>query len=466
MDPFDNDRPSIFKRPFDEDDDHDTVGERPAPAQEPASPQPPSQPQAQPTPSRSIEDDPRTAALRPPLRGRPLDPPPPDDGNRRRMIALGAGGLAILVLGGFIGAALLRPSDGGAIGGQPSASASASVAPVASESAAPEPTATPDPTPSPTPAGPPMEVATGGWATVTVGELNVRREAGQDSDSVYRLVDGAVAHVSEGPVVIDGGNWYRITSLGGASGWASSGWESEPYLETVSGDPSLAECGQVRGQVFDASFAPNDPLRIGEFALPAAAFDERALGAAELLRGMGDEVCFSARLGANGRPELSTELNVNACGHATRDGNRYRLVPTDDDRMPLASQVIEETLVHPSLLDGGPADNRMSSNLQTVMAMLANEGSIGCVNAGVVQRADEVDSSRGVSAIQCSTVEQYDQYSLKLVPVSGGPTAWIKLSGSDFQPTLFQVGQRVRVNVDASADDRNRWVYPWPNGDC
>jgi len=311
-----------------------------------------------------------------------------------------------------------------------------------------------------------MEIATGGWATVTVGELNVRRDAGQDGDSVYRLVDGAVAHVEEGPVVVDGGNWYRVTSLGGASGWASSGWESEPYLETVSGDPNLAECGQVRGQIFGASLTPNDPLRIGEFALPAADFDERALGVMELLRGMGDEVCFTARLGADGMPEMSTELNVSACGHATKDGGTYQLVPTDDDRMPLASQVIESTLVHPSLLDGGPADNRMSSNLLTVMTMLTNEGTAGCVNAGAVQRADDVDSSRGVSADQCSTVEQYDQYSLKLVSVSGGPTAWIKLTGSDYQPNLFQVGQRVRVQVDASASDQNRWVYTWPGGDC
>ncbi len=442
MDRFEGaDRGSIFARP---DDDADA-----APLQTGPTPTPPA------------------GWIRPPEASVP-SAPDAGDNSRRRIAILAAMGLGILFLSGFIAVSLLRPDAEPAAAAVPSASATASPSADASEAASVDPTQTPIPTPTPTPAGPPAEVAVGGWATITVGELNVRREAGPNGAPVYRLVEGAVVHVADGPTVIDGGNWYRVASLGGATGWAASGWEAEPYLETVSGDPTLSECGQVRRAVFDVvggSATPHDPLRVGDFALPAAAFGDLSLGTMELLRGMGDEMCFTARLGADGLPELSTDLAVSACGQAEAEGSLFHLLPTDDDNVPLASQVMESALVHPALLEGGPADNRMSSNIRTVVGMLTNVGTSGCLNMHVTQRGDATDFGRSVNAIQCSVVSVYDEFSVKLAPASGGPIAWIKLRGADFQPGRFALGQPVQVSVDASSSDRDdQYAGAWPAG--
>jgi hypothetical protein len=304
---------------------------------------------------------------------------------------------------------------------------------------------------------------------VTVGELNVRRDAGPDAASVYRLVEGAVVQVAEGPAMVAGGNWYRVASLGGATGWASSGWESDPYLETVAGDPTLSECGQVRRAVFDVaggSPTPHDPLRVGDFALPAAAFKDASLAAIELVRGMGDEMCFTARLGADGLPEMSVELAVTACGHAEAEGSLFRLEPTDDGSVPLAAQVMESTIVHPILLNGGPDENRMSSNIRTVVGMMVNDGTSGCVNLHVTQRGNAVESSRSVNVGQCSTVSEYNEFNLKLAPTSGGPTAWIKLTAANYQAGLFPLGQPMQVSVDASVNDERPGAYVWPGNNA
>jgi hypothetical protein len=406
---------------------------------------------------------PRPGASRPPTR----------DGSgpsRPALLGLAAIGGAVMVVVGFFAVSILGNDQPPAVAAgdlSPMPSASASSEPTTEGT--PEPTASPIPTPVPTPAGPPIEVAVGGWATVSGGELHVRRAAGLDEESVYRLADGAIVSVAEGPTVVDGNNWYRVVSLGGAIGWASSGWEPEPYLETVASGPQLAECGLVQRSVFDvagSAVTPNDPLRIGEFALPATAFDAHSLGAIELMRGMGDEVCFSARLGSNGLPEMSTEIGVNACGHAAFDGAIYRLEPTDDDSVPLAAQVMDPTVIHPALLEGGPPDHRMSTNLQTIMSVMANEGGSGCLSANVTQRSDATDSYRSLSASQCSIVEAYDEYSLRYSPASGGPTAWIKLPGGDYSRGLSPSDQPVMISVDASASDQDRWAGAYSNGEC
>jgi hypothetical protein len=398
-------------------------------------------------------------------RGRPEE----REGISRQVIVLGSMGLGILALSGFIAASLLGSDEEPAVAVLPTTSAT--VRPSDSPEPTPppqtaSPSPTPDPTPEPTPAGPPTEVVVGGWATITVGELQVRRAAGQDAESVYRLVRGAIVNVAEGPTVVAGGNWYRVASLGGATGWVASGWEANPYLATIAADPRLSECGQVRRAVFDVatgSVQPNDPLRIGDFALPAAGFQDASLGAIELLRGTGQEVCFTARPGSNGLPEMSVDLSVYACGSAVAQGGTYRLEPTDDDRVSLASQVIDPTIVHPALLDGGPADNRMSSNIRTIVSMMANEGTSGCLSISVTQRAGAIDAHRSVSVSQCSIVELYDADSLKLSPTSGGPTAWIKLAASNYQPGLFPLDRPVFVSVDASASARDRWAGAWPD---
>jgi hypothetical protein len=443
MDRYDPDRPSIFSRP--DDDDLDGTSER--------------------TPVRATQ--PGQEASRP-IRPRPageFDGPPrvrDSEGMSRQVIVLGSMGLGILALSGFIVFSLLKPDAEPAAAAAPSASAStAAQSESPSETATAEPTASPIPTPEPTPAGPPTEVAMGGWATVTVGELNVRRNAGPDAPSVYRLVEGAIVHVAEGPTVIDGGNWYRVASLGGATGWASSGWQSEPYLETVVDDPTLIRCGEVTRPVFDVvngKPTPHDPLRIGAMALPVAAFSDISLGAMELLRGMGQEACFTAQLGNAGVPVVGTELNVGACGHTVAEGSFFRLRPAADGNLPLGNQIRDPVVVHPSVLDGGPPEDRKSSNIRTIVAMMANEGAAGCISVSVTRGGE---ASRSVEVRQCSIVHEYNADSIKLTLASGGDLAWIKLTADGYQAGQFPLETPVHVSVNANAGEQGRAAYAW-----
>jgi hypothetical protein len=448
MDRYDPDRTSIFPRPAD-----DEPGLPPRSGGEPSD-----------IPGRPIRP-------RPEPEFHPEARRPEPEGLSRQVIVLGSMGLAIVALAGFIGFSLLGSDAEPAVGVVPSATESSepTETPAATGTVTPEPTASPDPTPEPTPVGPPAEIAVGGWATVAVDELNVRSGPGANESSVYRIVRGAVVNVAEGPTTVRGENWYRVASLGGAAGWASSGPEAKPYLEVVSRDPTIQACGQVRRAVFsvaDGTATPNEVLRVADFALPAAAFRDVTLAAAELVRGMGDEMCVTARLGADGLPELSTELAVSACGHASVQGGLYRLEASDDADIPLAAQVMEPTVVHPSLLVGGPADNRMSSNIATIVSMLANDGSGGCLNVNVTQRGDSIDTSTSASIQQCSVVHTYSEHSLKLSPAGGGPEAWIKLSSADYQRGRFPLEEPVQVSVDASVHDDRPWANAWPYGPC
>jgi hypothetical protein len=328
--------------------------------------------------------------------------------------------------------------------------------------------ATAEPTPQPTPAGPPQEVALGGWATVTVEELNVRKSPGLDETSVYRLVKGAVVHVPDGPTVIDGANWYRLASLGGASGWASSGSIAEPYLQTLVDDPTLIRCGKVMRPVFEivnGAPQPRDPLLIGSMALPAAAFSDVSLGAIELIRGMDQEACFSAEVDTGGSPIVGSELNVRACGHAAADGGFFRLRPSAGGTAQLANQVKDPVVLLPSILAGGPSDDRKSSNIRTIVAMMATEGVSGCIFAGVVDGRAGVSAYRSVEVVQGSLVHEYNADSLKLTPASGGDVAWIKLTSDGYQPGQFPLETPVSVSVNAHADDGGRSAYAWQGGE-
>jgi Bacterial SH3 domain len=415
---------------------------------------------------------PEPDAYSPRPRGNGPRPPSGGGSGPSRPMLIGGAALGVLAVGvlSFVAFTVLGgdetppPVAGGDVSPTPSAST-----PEPTVSATPEATA--EPTPVPTPAGPPAEVAVGGWATVAVDELNVRSGAGEDEPSSYTLVRQSVVNVLEGPTAVDGRNWYRVASLGGAVGWASSGGEEDPFLETVAEDGRINECGQVRRPVFDGAtgtVVAVDPLRIGQFALPVAGFDDLALATMELSRGMGHEVCFSARLGPNGMPELSTQLGVSACGHATYDGSIFRLEPTGDDSIPLASQVIESTILHPVLLAGGPADHRMSSNFATVVRMMTNDGTNGCLNLSVTQRAAAIDSSQGINANQCSRVNEYNKTTLKLSPAPGGPQAFIKLSGSGyFDREQFPLEKRLGVSVDIGlGNDGSQWANAYASDVC
>jgi hypothetical protein len=449
MDPQDpSQRPSIFKKPEPRDEG------RPA---EPRDVRRPPEPE----PASDFWAD-RPGGLRPAASEQLAQSGP----SRRLVMGLSFGGaLLLLVIGGFVVSAVLLPEDNAEVD---ATSPSATPSPVARSSTDPTPTvaptATPSPTPEPTPAGPPQEVAVGAWATVAVDELNVRSTAGTEATSSYILVKGSVVQVAEGPNVVADLNWYRVASLGGAVGWVTSGWLAEPFLTTLVEDPTLIRCGEVGRPVFDVvngAPKPHDPIDIGELALPAAAFSDDSLAAIELIRGVGGEACFSAQVGSDGLPVVSAQLSVNACGHAVADGSFFRLRPAAGQNVQVEAQVKDPAIVHPTVLVGGPSDNRKSSNLRTLVTMMANADATGCVHMNVTEDADGVEAYRGVDVTQCSIVSEYNADNLRLRPAAGGETAWIKLSSHTPYPGALPLDEPISVSVNASSYEETQEAYAY-----
>jgi hypothetical protein len=414
-------------------------------------------------------------ATYPPRPGGPR-PPSRNDGrpSGRTIIALASVGAVAILAISFVAFSILgndNPPAVAADDSSPTPTAIATAEPTISATA--QPTASLEPTPEPTPAGPPVELAVGDWATVTVDELHVRAAAGDNQESRYQLVRGAVLTVAEGPQAVNGGNWYRVASLGGAAGWVSSGWVADPYLETILNDPVLIRCGEVANPVFDMGSGgpvPRDVLRVGDFAVPSNKLDETTLATIELARGIGAEVCVTAQVGSDGLPFLRSEPNATACGHAVADGGAFWLRPAAEQDADVASQIKDPALVHPIIFTGS-ADNRQSSNLRALLTMMSHEGAAGCVHASVNSDSNGVTIYRNASIEQCSIVTEYSDIMLKLHPAAGGPTVWIKLpkDGSDRDEIPLNKPIEVYVSTDVSPDGiwSNAWSpYNWEREEC
>ena len=438
--PDPNDRPSIFSRPDDEDEElratapprrpeptdwHDdsTRAHRAAGAERRIPSSPPVM---------------AAAAQQPVTRTRfsePIDAEPRRAMSRRRKLALGGAGLAGLVVVGFAVALLTRSPDvepalAGASASPtdsptPSATVEPSETPEPTPSATPSPTASPVPTPAPTPAGPPQELARGGWATVSVDELNVRREPSLQAASDYRLVRGAAIYLrGDEPVGSDGLLWYRIRSLGGADGWAASGPQSSPFISIIVEDPYLQHCGQVEHQVFDVAdggLRARDPIRIGGIALPAARFTDTELGLFELAWGTRAEACIGAEAQADGTATVYVDSYVSACGRPElREGIR-RMIPDPGVDAIHESRVKVRTLVHPAVLTSMSSNDRSSTNLRSVFALSAqNEGVTGCLEIRISRRPQGMEYYQMMHAVQCVVVESFDGTELTLRPAAGG----------------------------------------------
>ena len=442
----------------------------PDPYEEPVRPISPAPEKPAPNPldvaTSGLPDRPAPSRLPPPSRAA--------RGPSRRTMAIGAaiGGGAILGLS-FLAFTLLWNDDPAVTGGGATFTAAPSLTAEPSVDATPRETASPEPTPQPTPTGPPIELAVGDWATVTTNELVVRAAAGAGQDSVYTLVRGAVLTVAEGPRVVNERNWYRVASLGGATGWVSSGFAAEPNLDTILNDPVLIRCGEVANPVFDiVNGAPvaREVLRVGDFAVPANKLDESVLAAIELARGIGGEVCLTAQVGSDGLPFLRSEPRVTACGHAVAEGQAFWLRPAANQDADVSTQIKDPALVHPVLLSG-PADHREASNLRTLLTMMTNDGAAGCVGANINYDADGLHSFRNASVEQCSIVSEYNDGSIKLRPAAGGSTAWIKLphDGSSRDDIPLDIPIEVYVSTDVSPDAiwSNAWSsYGWEREEC
>jgi hypothetical protein len=386
--------------------------------------------------------------------------------SRRMLIGLAAAGGAAILAIGFIAFSVLSSDDPPPVAaGEPSPTSSVAATAEPTVEATPQPTASPEPTPEPTPTGPPVELAVGDWATVTADELHVRAAAGENQDSRYRLVRGAVLTVAEGPVAAKGGNWYRIASLGGVTGWVSSGWIANPYLETILNDPVLIRCGEIANPVFDMVDGvpqPREVLRVGDFAVPSNKLDEITLAAIELARGIRAEVCVTAQVGSDGLPVLRSEPHATACGHAVADGQAFWLRPAADQEADVGSQIKDPALVHPKLLIG-PAGNRQSTNLRGLLTMMSHEGAAGCMNASVNVDSSGVELYRGATVEQCSIVTEYDDLNIKLRPAGGGLETWIKLSKDGSQRDAIPLNTPIEVYVSAEVNSDYAAAYAWSN---
>ena len=446
MDPRDpSQRPSIFAKPEPSDERHTPEPERP-----------------------------RTLPRERPIGSYLPDPEPRRESgpSRRLLLGLAAGGLLLLVIGGFVAGSLIGPDDA-AIGAE-----SPSATPVVSQSIVPTPTpepsgtAVPSPTPAPTPAGPPQDVAVGSWATVTVDELSVRSAAGTDAASSYILVKGAVVHVSEAAAV-DGLNWYRVASLGGASGWATSGWVAEPFMTTLVEDPTLIRCGEIKRSVFDVvngTPEPHDPLSIGDLSLPVAAFSDFTLGALELMRGVGAEACVTAQLDAAGTPMVSAQIGVTACGRVVRDGAFFRLRPAAGQNVYVDAQVKDPVVIHPALLTSSVPNDPMSANLRNVALLIAErEDTTGCIHANVREDADGVDESASVDTSQCFIIYEHATDGITIGAAAGGDAKRILVSEGSMAPFTVAIGVPVALAVNAGTSAEygsSGWVYQGYDEEC
>ena len=447
MDPSDPaQRPSIFSNP-------DPSGDEPSP------------PRSQPRPDPRAQLPPPRYAELPRDRHEDESTPP----SRGLLVALGGGGLLLLFIGGFVAASVLGGNDDPELAVASSTPrASASGTPQPSESAVVSPSATPSQTPSPTPAGPPQQVALGSWATVSTGELNVRSQAGTHSQSNYLLVHGAIVQVTEGPSVVDGLNWYRVASLGGASGWVTSGWVAEPYISTLVEDPTLIRCGKVGRPVFDIDNGrpvPHDPVAIGDFALPAAAFSDLSLAAMELLRGVDREACFTAQLDATGTPVVTTQLDVSACGRAVRDGSFFRMRPATGQNVPTEHQVKDPLVVHPSLLESPVPDDPMAANQRNVMLLIAErEDQTGCLFAGVNESADVVTRQTSINTSECFLIYEHGVDGMTIGPAAGGDSKRILTSEGSSPPFTWALNTPVPLSVSAGSYPVAPGADPVSNG--
>jgi hypothetical protein len=357
---------------------------------------------------------------------------------RAQLTAIGTTVVVSLAVAGFVAASVLRtPQVEPAIAGvsdspQPTVTMTPEIthSPEPSPSSTPaatlEPTQSQAPTAAPIPAGPPHDLAPGGWAAVSVGELNVRNEPGLSATSVFRLVRGAVVHLlDESPVDRDGLAWYRVVSLGGARGWAASGSVDTPFMTILVEDAYLLHCGAVDGRIFDVvdgRLEARDPIRIGGLALPTARFTDAELGVFELVRAVRDKVCFGVQAAEDGSATIYVDTGTPACGRPEMANGVYRLVPAPDVDAVTEAQVKEAALVHPAVLSSWRGDDRSSANLRAVFALAAaNPGVTGCLEARITNGPRTgMDHTHGFGAVQCIVVERWDGDRLLVRPASGG----------------------------------------------
>ena len=152
---------------------------------------------------------------------------------------------------------------------------------------------------------------------------------------------------------------------------------------------------------------PHDPIILGDLALPAAAFSYVALGAMELLRGVGGTACFTAQVGPAGVPAVDARLTANACGHAVVEGDLLRLHPAAG-QTPGVPRLMERRSCTPRCWRARSADDPLEANLRNVVDLMgAAADSSGSIHFGVpLERGSRVSHETSVDTRQCFIVSE------------------------------------------------------------
>jgi hypothetical protein len=262
----------------------------------------------------------------------------------------------------------------------------------------------------------------------------------------------------------EGYAWYRVVSLGGTRGWVASGTVAEPFATMLTSDPDLVRCGTIESGVLTvagSTITPKDPIRIGDLAVPASAFDDEQLGAFELLRATGEEACFSASMASDGAPRVRTQINYYACGRPDLDDDLIRLRPAPGMDAVVEYQVKDVAIIHPAVLDRAGPDDPMSANFRAVLRWMGLGGAAGCLNHGVQGGPDDVIGGLQIDAKQCTVIESVTSDRVVLRPASSTESVTLVMPVS-VDPTL-PIGQPTGVIIFALDGTNQRSVGVGPN---
>jgi hypothetical protein len=229
-----------------------------------------------------------------------------DGPSRRFMVAIGAGGILIIGLVGYVGASVLRIADdpgNAAASATPSTSLEASATPSPSPSPTPLaaiPSSSPGPSPTlrPQPATPLLR---GQWATVVTDLVNLRSTPRLVASVVGQAGRGEIVFViaSEAPVDVDGFTWYQVVADPDEIGWVAGHGPTEQLLRSDAPSAELVWCGPLTAAVFDMRDQQlGDEAVVAGLPVPTDLLGRTAASAIELMWGAEFPVCVSLTIAA------------------------------------------------------------------------------------------------------------------------------------------------------------------------
>jgi len=246
---------------------------------------------------------------------------PADGPSRRFLVAIGAGGILIIGLIGYVGASVLRLADDP---GQAAASET--------PSASPETSATPSPSPSPTPLAavpssspgpsptlrpqPATPLLAGQWASVVTDLVNLRATPRLAASVVGQAGRGEIVFVlaSEAPVEIDGFTWYQVVADPNEVGWVAGHGPTEQLLRSDAPSAEIVWCGLLTAPVIrEQDQELDDQAAVAGLPVATSALGPGASAALELMWGAEIPVCVSLTIDAGTTMAAAVDLEESFC---------------------------------------------------------------------------------------------------------------------------------------------------------